>query len=155
MLEECVDEDSAKQSMSELLDDFCSYQKETLLRRCPVPCTQTTHFVKTTTFHQNSFIDQKTVSQFDGKIFYFNMNYDSFSIERSIETLRYDLVDFLTQAGGNLGLFLGCSCFSVLILGIKFIRKKTFWNFTCSFNNIFETLNHQSSAKKSYKNLYN
>jgi hypothetical protein len=35
-------------------------------------------------------------------------------VEEKMETLVYDEANFLTATGGNLGLFLGFSCFSLL-----------------------------------------
>ncbi len=49
--------------------------------------------------------------------------YDKFIIEEHVETLVYDTASFLAQAGGNLGLFLGFSCLSVLLGCIQYIRK--------------------------------
>ena len=54
--------------------------------------------------------------------YYFN----SLLLEERIETLVFDLGDFFSSAGGNLGLFLGFSCLSVLfsfISGIKYASK--------------------------------
>ena len=54
--------------------------------------------------------------------YYFN----SLLLEERIETLVFDLGDFFSSAGGNLGLFLGCSCLSILfsfISAIEFASK--------------------------------
>ncbi len=44
-------------------------------------------------------------------------------VEERVEALVYDEVNFIAAAGGNLGLFLGFSCFSVLIALMKQVRK--------------------------------
>ena len=44
-------------------------------------------------------------------------------VEEHVETLIYDTGNFLAQAGGNLGLFLGFSCLSMLLAIVNFIRK--------------------------------
>ena len=50
------------------------------------------------------------------------MIYNDFIIEREMETLIYDTGTFFTQVGGNLGLFLGFSCFSLLIGTIDLMK---------------------------------
>jgi len=44
--------------------------------------------------------------------------------EEKIERLEYDLANFLVSAGGNLGLFLGLSCLSVLFGIIDWIQAR-------------------------------
>ena len=46
--------------------------------------------------------------------------YDSPLVEERVETLVYDAGNFLTAVGGNIGLFLGFSCLSVLFSIIHF-----------------------------------
>lgn len=121
-LGECKDSESAKSLIIGFLD-FFMYEKEAWLRDCPVPCTQRTHHLTVSTFHQNSIFDQKWVESFKNESLVFYINYDSFTIQKSVEKLRYDLVDLFTQAGGNLGLFLGCSCLSILISAIELLRS--------------------------------
>ena len=124
-LEQCNDYDLAKQVTTWLVN-FIGFERESWLQKCPIPCTQTTHQLTIAKFHKYSVIDQEVVSSFEDKGAVFYMNYERFTIEKNVEILRYDLVDFLTQAGGNLGLFLGCSCFSVLISGVELFRSLKF-----------------------------
>ena len=44
-----------------------------------------------------------------------------FTVEEKIESSEYDLANLLVSAGGNLGLFLGFSCLSVLFFVIDFL----------------------------------
>jgi hypothetical protein len=44
-------------------------------------------------------------------------------VEETVVTLVYDMENFLTALGGNLGLFLGFSCFSIMIIAIDFANK--------------------------------
>jgi hypothetical protein len=44
--------------------------------------------------------------------------------EERMETLTYDLGNFLVAAGGNLGLFLGFSCFSLMVTFIEYLNHK-------------------------------
>jgi hypothetical protein len=55
------------------------------------------------------------------------MSYDTFNIEEHIESLVYDASSFLVSVGGNLGLFLGVSCLSVLLALINFFSNKGRW----------------------------
>ena len=49
--------------------------------------------------------------------------YKDFVIEEQIETLVYDAGNFLAAVGGNLGLFLGFSCLTMLLGIVKFVKK--------------------------------
>jgi hypothetical protein len=49
--------------------------------------------------------------------------------EERMETLTYDLGNFLVAAGGNLGLFLGFSCFSLMLTFIEYLNHKIKTNF--------------------------
>ena len=56
--------------------------------------------------------------------------YETLSVEEHFETLVFDIGSLLAAAGGNLGLFLGFSCLSLLIscldyLGIVWPRLNT------------------------------
>ncbi len=74
--------------------------------------------------HTNQYVLKPTE---DVKIvnasFYLSVRFASLMVEERIETLVYDEVNFIAAAGGNLGLFLGFSCFSVLLALMKQIRK--------------------------------
>ena len=60
---------------------------------------------------------------YDKQALYFSIGYESFIIEVSIETLLYDIGSFLAAVGGNLGLFLGFSCLSVLLGFVSMFKK--------------------------------
>ena len=52
-----------------------------------------------------------------------NLSYETLSIEEEEESIVYDVGNFLAAAGGNLGLFLGFSCFSVIISFFKIVKS--------------------------------
>ena len=54
-----------------------------------------------------------------GMIFYYN----TLHVEELTESLVFDTDSFLATAGGNLGLFLGFSCMSVLFALVKVIKR--------------------------------
>jgi len=58
----------------------------------------------------------------DGEIFYLLFYYLTLTTEQRIQSLDYDFGNFLVAAGGNLGLFLGMSCLSVLWLLADFLQ---------------------------------
>jgi hypothetical protein len=53
------------------------------------------------------------------------VSYRSLLVEERVETIVYDLESLMTSIGGNLGLFLGFSCFSTFLKILKFIFKTT------------------------------
>jgi len=61
-----------------------------------------------------AFMDLNDETSDDGEIFYLLFYYLTLTTEQRIQSLDYDFGNFLVAAGGNLGLFLGMSCLSVL-----------------------------------------
>jgi hypothetical protein len=49
--------------------------------------------------------------------------YETFDVEEHVESLVYDAGNLLISIGGNLGLFLGFSCLSVLFALINLFTK--------------------------------
>ena len=76
-------------------------------------------------FHINSWMNPN--NRFDEGLLKngvcFSFSYDTLLVEEKIETLVYDIGSFLASAGGNLGLFLGFSCLSVLIAAVEALQK--------------------------------
>jgi hypothetical protein len=111
-------------------DTYKKYKETTMnfLRysvRCPVPCRQQSFDVKVDFFDKNSFIDvDDTYPQnvLDSTVFV-SICYSSILIETRVETYLYDLGNFLTSAGGNLGLLLGFSCLSVFFILLKCLKR--------------------------------
>jgi hypothetical protein len=88
---------------------------------CQVPCKEKSYNFNVKYFHESSWIDYDgTLHQrtYNFILFYF---YHSLDVEESFETYLYDLSNFLAEGGGNLGLTLGISCFSVLFGIVKFV----------------------------------
>ena len=80
-------------------------------------------------YHINSWVEyddplQENLSQQGVDL---QLAYETLAVEERIETLVYDVGSLLSAIGGNLGLFLGFSCFTML-LGIlkvvKLLRRK-------------------------------
>ena len=74
--------------------------------------------------HQNNIGSQGDgLNDLVGKGVLLTIYLANFVVEERIETLIYDTGNFLAQAGGNLGLFLGFSCLSLLFAIIKLFKK--------------------------------
>jgi hypothetical protein len=56
--------------------------------------------------------------------FYLSVLWESMLVEEVSEGLVYDEVNFIAAVGGNLGLLLGFSCFSLLEKLLDFIKSK-------------------------------
>ena len=101
-----------------------------VLKHCPVPCQQTIYAARLNKFHLNSDLlsDKEAAAGVRDSIVFMSIGFETFNTEQNFETLIYDTGNFLTQIGGNLGLFLGISCFSALAAIIQFIHNGFPWN---------------------------
>jgi len=93
---------------------------------CPLPCFRKTFSFKQTDQHKYAFIqaDRTYEDELLQQNYSLSLSYNSFKVEERVETLVYDLESFLTSIGGNLGLFLGFSCFSLLVSIIEMVKAK-------------------------------
>jgi len=100
---------------------------------CHLPCNHKTFSLALKMFHKNSYFpdtggneDAKTVTQKEEST-ELHLFYNSMLAEQRSEAYIYDLGNLLTSLGGNLGLFLGFSCFSTLMFFIKHVFKIFLW----------------------------
>lgn len=98
---------------------------DNLTSACPMSCQQRSYTFTMKSFHLNSIVDP--TSKYFGNsakngTFIF-LSYETILTEEREETLVYDVTNFLVNAGGNLGLFLGFSCLSILLYIIKLCKK--------------------------------
>ena len=79
-------------------------------------------------FHKNTYLlsDEESAAGVNNSFVFLSIGYENFNTELHFETLIYDTGNFLTQIGGNLGLFLGISCFSALAALTKFLQLDFF-----------------------------
>jgi hypothetical protein len=61
----------------------------------------------------------------DRNIFNLIYYYVTLNTEQIIESLEYDFGNFMVAAGGNMGLFLGMSCLSVLFSLVECLQVIT------------------------------
>ena len=81
------------------------------LLHCPVPCTKTVYEAKHVLYHRNNGAGTED----QDSCLTFLLRHETLTTEEHVETLMYDTGNFLVQVGGNLGLFLGFSCYSLLL----------------------------------------
>ena len=125
ILKECQDEISGLKTYTTYGDLLFSTKRKNWLKACPIPCKQTVYQPNVRRYHYNIWMPllnnpRKEVLQ---KFVFFSLAYDTFVREVSVETLVYDAGSFWAAIGGNLGLFLGFSCFSLLIGCIDLAAK--------------------------------
>jgi hypothetical protein len=113
----------------EFLDTFTNFVNDVVDNPesigCPLPCRQVHYKTSLDYVHKNGwqiFDDEEnsTVKRVDH--FSLEYRYSTLFVEERIESYDYDVGSFLAAAGGNLGLFLGFSCLSVLFAAIKWIK---------------------------------
>jgi hypothetical protein len=119
----CNESSSAHNTFYQMEETFTEVFSDLSKYNCPVPCSQKGFNYNIKYFHRHSWIetDNSTMSQKSAGI---AVSYSSLLVEERSETVIYDLECLLTSLGGNLGLFLGFSCFSTLVGGLKFVSNK-------------------------------
>jgi len=103
-----------------MMSIFAEFSRNLALNNCPMPCPQRSYNIKLRYLHQNAWIDPE-FSIVLKDLALLAISYSSLLTEERIETIVYDLENLVTSVGGNLGLFLGFSCFSTLLTLIQFI----------------------------------
>jgi hypothetical protein len=121
----CNELSSAQNTFVQVSNTFADVFSNLSKYSCPVPCSQKGFNYNIKYFHKNSWIesDNSTKSQNSAGV---AVSYSSLLVEERSETIIYDLECLLTSLGGNLGLFLGFSCFSTLVGCLKFTFDKMF-----------------------------
>jgi len=123
---ECQDKTSAAKTISEFSNLIYNTNREKWSLACPPPCTQKSYSVNLKKYHTNSWIEfdakqpGKDVSKYIAAL---TMSYETFVVEEQVETLVYDAGNFLAAVGGNLGLFLGFSCLTMLLGILKVVKS--------------------------------
>ena len=114
VLPECTDAISGQNTMEVAFEKILFTLDEEWLRNCPMPCNQTVFELNLQKFHKHNMpVSYKDQTGTTGVAFL--LKYESLVIEEHEETLVYNTANFLAQTGGNLGLFLGFSCLSLLL----------------------------------------
>jgi hypothetical protein len=122
-LKECSDQESALNSESQLFSAVSDVWNSPPTYGCQKPCKQSSYKLNIVYYHQTSLIDHNNLTAISEQSFHLDFYYDSLTIEEHFETLVYDTGSMLVAAGGNLGLFLGFSCLSVLLAVLSFLKQ--------------------------------
>ena len=109
-LPECNDKKMAT-DLFQRFEQISYTNKDDWLSQCPQPCKQNYYTLNTASYDPTITLDDQTLNS----TFFLGLAYDTFITERETEKLYYDTFDILALVGGNLGLFLGFSCFSSLL----------------------------------------
>ena len=122
----CQTLESALKVFEAMLITFTEFLTNMIEYGCPVPCSQKSFNYNIKYLNRNSWIESQnsTLSQ---NMAIVAVSYRSLLVEERVETIVYDLESLMTSIGGNLGLFLGFSCFSTFLTVLKFIFKTTFF----------------------------
>ena len=89
-----------------------------------MPCSQTIYDAKIERYTINNFVgfDHKVIDEIKNHACLLGIDYETLAVHENVETLVVDIPNFLSQIGGNLGLFLGVSCLS-FVTGIIQVSK--------------------------------
>lgn len=125
-LPECKALDDAANTYHTFHNLSKQYDGQTWLLGCPVPCLQLQYRYALTELHGNNWIVPKDppTKEFMNNYFAIMASFETMDIEKQEENLVYDSGSFFAAVGGNLGLFLGFSCFSIIVAVVDFIAKK-------------------------------
>jgi len=102
------------------------YEYRLNLFGCLLPCDQVLYEMDYSYFHQNSdlVVENGVKSNDFLPEIIISLFYKTPLVEERVETVVYDTINLLSAAGGNLGLFLGFSCLSILLYCHDMIMKK-------------------------------
>ena len=109
----CSDIYSATNTQLHFMEIVYNQEKLKWISACPVPCEQIGYAARPTYFHRSSLLNLRE-EDFKCSVL-LTVRYETLSIEENVESLVYDVANFLAAVGGNLGLFLGFSCLSVFL----------------------------------------
>ena len=125
-LPECTTLNDAAQTHKTYSEETRKYDGKTWLLGCPMPCLQLQYRFTLSELHMNNWIDPRKMypPEFVKEYYSISASFETMDIEKQEENLVYDSGSFFAAIGGNLGLFLGFSCFSIIVAAIDFIAKK-------------------------------
>ena len=110
-----------KQNYIVILDFVSHFSKN----HCPLPCTRKSYNYNIRYLHRHSWIDfENSSKEFMETAGAVSLSYSSLLIEERVEAYVYDWENLMTSIGGNLGLFLGFSCFSTFVAVLKLCFAK-------------------------------
>lgn len=106
----CQNEEIAKEMFQLFSSYLTNFIRNPSKYQCTLPCKQCMYLTTIDYYHKNIMGHHHEEKGF----FRLAIQYTSLNVEERIENLEYDIGNLLVSAGGNLGLFLGFSCLSLL-----------------------------------------
>jgi len=119
----CNTMDSAAKAFDLLAQYGFVFLQSTPESKCKAPCTQTSYNIDVDYLSKYSYMNPAKPEMSLSKYFHLDFFFKKIHLEERTETLVYDFVSFLSAGGGNLGLFVGFSCLSVLYAIYNCIEK--------------------------------
>ena len=119
----CNTTESAAKTFDLLAQYSFVFLQSTKESKCKAPCSQTSYKIGVDYLSQHSYMNPAKPELSQSKFFHLDFFFKKIDIEEKTETLVYDFVSFLSAGGGNLGLFVGFSCLSVLYAFYNCIEK--------------------------------
>ena len=120
----CQDEESAKHVFWELNNYWNGLSSSPGEFDCPVPCSQESYKISMDFYHKNKWFYGDLIPENVGKDYFaLYVYFSTLAVEQRIENLDFDFESFLAAIGGNLGLFLGFSCLSVLLGFVRLVNR--------------------------------
>ena len=122
-LKACSNIQSATTVQEHYMEMVYNREKQKWLSACPVPCQQIKFAAQPTYFHRTSILNMRE-DDFRSLVI-LTVSYETLGIEEHVESLVYDIGNFLAAVGGNLGLFVGFSCLSMFLSLFEFLHPLT------------------------------
>jgi hypothetical protein len=124
-LPECQNTEDATNTFKHFFNKSRTYKGRTSVLGCPTPCHQISYSIALTDLHLNSVIQPhlQYPEGYSKNYYIFYVIFGSVDVERQVETLVYDSGNFFAAVGGNLGLFLGFSCLSIIFACINWVVR--------------------------------
>ena len=113
-LPECKTKKNALSTLQVFTNHIDDYLSKTSEFGCPIPCKQKSFKYKLEYFSKNTWIEYDDENPLDNDTFELIVFFRSMNIDEKTETFVYDVGNFLAAAGGNMGLFMGFSCLSIM-----------------------------------------
>ena len=130
-IKECMNQTEGRGSLQKLDTAIYEFLESPDIFGCPLPCERNHYTYNLNNIHENSVTSEHPDMDEGIDIYYLYFYYSTFQVEKHVETLIYDVGEFLAVGGGNLGLCLGFSCLSILlafthwtITGYKWLKNQ-------------------------------
>ena len=121
-LDECSDIKDAVNASEAFRDIFMSMVEESASFGCPRSCRHKSY--KVSLEYVNKFsLPASDLDSTASPLLILALFFSSLNIEQVIETYECDFESFLVAVGGNLGLFMGFSCLTILVLVLECLKK--------------------------------